>query len=207
MSGRSIKALPGNLTPQQPLQKPGQIVRNVIDMDGVAAFQLPVLAQHFLCTVGHDQYRGHAELVRHDEVAREVLEHRRFRGIDRVVPQKFLIGLRRRFRLEPGGDDVEHAVEMSDEAETIQHRIDMIDRAIGQDQLAAGQSRDRFAHRRIWLQRRVVDPVHIGEIIVGAYAMLGHHAAHGGAVAAVIVLLDQPRFLKRDLQPGRRRTR
>ncbi len=40
------------------------------------------------------------------------------------------------------------------------------------------------------LQRRVVDPVHIGEEIVGADAMLGHHAAHRGAVAAVVVLLD-----------------
>ena len=56
-----------------------------------------------------------------------------------MVAQEFLIGLRRGFRLEIGGDDVEHAVEMSDEAEPRQHRIDMVDRTVGQDQLAAGQ--------------------------------------------------------------------
>ena len=48
----------------------------------------------------------------------------------------------------------------------------------------------------------MIDPVHISEIIVGAHAVLGHHAAHGGAVAAVIILLDHARLLGRNLQPG-----
>ena len=37
---------------------------------------------------------------------------------------------------------------------------------------------------------------------LGAHTVFGHHAAHGGAIASVIVLLDPPRFLRRDLQPG-----
>ena len=48
----------------------------------------------------------------------------------------------------------------------------------------------------------MIDLVHIGEIVVGAHAVLGHHAAHGGAVAAVIVLLDHAGFFRRDLQTG-----
>jgi hypothetical protein len=32
--------------------------------------------------------------------------------------------------------------------------------------------------------------------------MLGHHAAHGGAIAAVIVLLDSSGFVRGDLEPG-----
>ena len=86
------------------------------------------------------------------------------------------------------------------DAEPLQHRVGMVGRAVGQDQLASGQFCDRRAHRRIGLQRRMIDLVHIGEIVVGAHAVLGHHAAHGGAVAAVIVLLDHARFLRRNLQ-------
>ena len=48
----------------------------------------------------------------------------------------------------------------------------------------------------------MIDLVHIGEVVVGLHAMLGHHAAHAGAVAAVIVLLDHPRFLGGNLQKG-----
>jgi hypothetical protein len=48
----------------------------------------------------------------------------------------------------------------------------------------------------------MIDLVHIGEIIIGAHAMLGHHAAHRGAVAAVVVFLDPARFLRRNLEPG-----
>src|SRR5690349_4193532 len=39
---------PQGLSLRQLLQKPGQIVRDVIDMCGAAAFQLPVLAHDFL---------------------------------------------------------------------------------------------------------------------------------------------------------------
>ena len=46
----------------------------------------------------------------------------------------------------------------------------------------------------------MIDPVHIGQIIVGVHAVLGHHAAHAGAVAAVIVLLDHAGFFRRDLE-------
>src|ERR1700716_3032113 len=48
----------------------------------------------------------------------------------------------------------------------------------------------------------LVDLVHIGEIVVGAHAMFGHHAAHGGAIAAVVVLLDPARFGGGYLEPG-----
>ena len=36
-----------------------------------------------------------------------------------------LIGLRRRFGLELGGDDVEHRIEMPHKAQPLQHGIDM----------------------------------------------------------------------------------
>src|SRR3981081_2577853 len=42
--------------------------------------------------------------------------------------------------------------------------------------------------------------VHIGEVVVGAHAMFGHHAAHAGAVAAVIILLDPARLARVHLE-------
>src|SRR6478609_3656846 len=48
----------------------------------------------------------------------------------------------------------------------------------------------------------MVDLVHIGEVVVGAHAVLGHHAAHAGAVAAIIILLDPARFVRRDPEKG-----
>ena len=116
--------------------------------------------------------------------------------------KEFLIGLRRRLRFKFGGDDIEHRLEMRPDAEPLQNLVGMVGRAVGQDQFAPGKFGDRRAHRRVRLQWRMIDLMHIGEIIVGAHAVLGHHAAHGGAIAAVVVFLDPARFLRRNLEPG-----
>src|SRR5664279_5950982 len=89
---------------------------------------------------------------------------------------------------------------MRTDAEPLQDLVGMVSRAVGQDQLAPRQLRDGIAHRRIWLQRRMIDLVYISEIVIGTHAMLGHHAAHGGAIAKIIVLLDPPRFVRGDLE-------
>src|ERR1700694_4594719 len=112
------------------------------------------------------------------------------------------MGPRPRLWPQPGGDDVEYPLEMRPNAEPLQDLVGMVGRAVGQDQLASGEFRDRSSHRRVRLQRRMIDFVHVSEIVVGMHAMLGHHAAHGGAVAAVIVLLDPARFLRGYLEPG-----
>src|SRR5690349_17265700 len=77
----------------QTLQKPRQVVGDVVDIRIVAAFQLPSLAYHLLAAVRYHQYRRHAELMGNDEVAREIFEHRRLRGIDPEIPEEFSIGL------------------------------------------------------------------------------------------------------------------
>src|SRR5437899_377249 len=94
-----------------PFQESGQVVGDMIDMGRVAAFELPVLAKHFAGLFRHDQNGGHAERMWHFEVAREVLEHGRLAGIDAMGPEEAVVGLRRWFRLELGGDDVEHRSE------------------------------------------------------------------------------------------------
>lgn len=98
------------------------------------------------------------------------------------------------------GDDVEHVFEILFDAETFEHLAGMGAGAVGEDQLAAGKFSDRSAHRRIWLQRRVVNLMDVFEKVVGLEAVLGHHAAHGGAVTAVIVFLNPEGLVLRDIQ-------
>ena len=172
----------------------------MIDVGRVAALHLPVLADHLPGAVGNHQHGGHAEVVGDREIARQVLEHRRAGGIDPVPVEKAPVGARRGLRLQFGGDDVEHRLEMVRETEPRQHLAGVVGRAVGQDQLAAGQGGDRRPHRRVGLQRRVVDPVDIGKEVVGGDAVLGHHAAHRGAEALVVVLLDAEGFLGRYVQ-------
>ena len=50
--------------------------------------------------------------MRRFEVARQILEHRGLCRIDAVAREEAVIGLRQRLRLELGGDDVEHVLEM-----------------------------------------------------------------------------------------------
>src|ERR1700722_10729616 len=138
--------------------------------------------------------------MRDHEVARQILKHRRPGWIDGVIPQEFAIGPWRRLGFEIGGDDVEHRLEVLFNPKPRQNRAGMVGRAIGQDQLAPGQFGDRSTHRRVGLERRMIDLVHVSKVIVGAHAVFAHHAAHAGAVAAVIILLDDARFLLRDFQ-------
>ena len=181
-------------------QKARQIVGHVIDMRGVAAFHFPGLAQHLARAFRHHQHGGHAERMRHGEIAREILEHRGARRIDAVRFQEAVVGLRQRLRLEIGLVDVEHVLEMHVDVEPPHHGVGVRARAVGEDQLAAGQFLDRGAERGVRLERRMVDVVHEGEIVVRVHPVLGHHAAHRGAVALVVVLLHAERFVVADLQ-------
>ena len=169
-------------------------------MVGVAAFHLPVLAEYLARARGHHQHRGHAERVRNGEIARQVLEHGGARRIDAVRLQEAVVGLRQRLRLQLGGDDVEHVVEVLMDGERPHHRVGVLARAVGEDELAAGQPLDRGAERGVRLERRMIDLVHIGEVVVRVHPVLGHHPAHRGAVAAVIVLLHAERLVAAHLE-------
>ena len=46
----------------------------------------------------------------------------------------------------------------------------------------------------------MIDLMHVSEIVVGGNAVLGHHAAHASAVAAIIILLDSPRLVRGHFQ-------
>ena len=76
--------------------------------------------------------------------------------------------------------------------EAVDHALEILDK---------GEA--RVAERRVRLQRRMVDLVDVGEIVVGRDAVQGHHAAHGGAEAQIVILLDLSRLLRRHVQPAR----
>src|SRR6266550_3864448 len=84
------------------LQEGDKVIGDMVDMRGVAAFELPVLAQHFAGAGGHHQHGGHAKLMGYCGVAREVFEHGGARGLDGVRLEEARIGHRRWFRLKLG---------------------------------------------------------------------------------------------------------
>ena len=172
----------------------------MIDVGRVAPFQFPGFAKNVSLPFRHHQHGRHAERVRRFEVARQILEHGGLGGIDVVPGEESLVDLRQRLGIEIGGGDVEHVLEMVVDFEPLHHRVGVLARAVGEDELAARQLFERGAERRIGLERRMVDLVHELEIVVRLHAMLGHHSAHGGAVAPVIVLLHAKRLVLRHLQ-------
>ena len=138
--------------------------------------------------------------MRRRQIAREVLEHGGLARVDAVARQKSLVGFLRRFGFEFGGDDVEHVLEMLVDFEPLHHRVGVLAGAVGEDELAAGQFLERRAERRVGLERRVIDLVHVFEIVVRIEPVLGHQAAHGGAVTLVIILLHPERLVLRHFE-------
>ena len=120
--------------------------------------------------------------------------------IDVVAGEEALVDLRLRLRFELGRSDVEHVVEVMFDFEPAQHRVGMRARAVGQDELAAGELRDRRAERGVGRQRRVIDLMHDLQKLIRLQAVLLHQAAHGRAVAPVIILLQPERLVVGDLQ-------
>ena len=133
-----------------PRKKAGKVVGDMIDMRRVAAGELPVLAQHDAGAFGHHQHGGHAERMRHFEIAREILEDRGLRRIDVVAGEKALIDLRPRLRLELGRLDIEDVVEMLADFEPAHHRVGMVPRAVGEDEFAARAVRRWRRRARGW---------------------------------------------------------
>ena len=85
------------------------------------------------------------------EIARQIFEHRGLGRIDVVALKKAIVGLARRLRVQFGGDDVEHVLEMPVHLEPPHHRVGVLAGAVGEDELAPRQSLERGAERRIWL--------------------------------------------------------
>ncbi len=182
------------------LKKSGKVVGQMVDMRLVAAAQFPIFAKHFALAFRHHQHGCHAERMRRFQIARQVLEHGRLGRIDLMQRQETLVGLQRRLRLELGSDDVEHVLKMLVDLQPPHHRVGMLARAVGEDELAAGQFLERRAQRRIGLERRVIDLVHVVEVGVRIEPVLGHQPAHGGAVALVIILLHAEGLVLRHFQ-------
>ena len=172
----------------------------MIDVGRIASLELPGLAENFALAFRHHQHSCHAQRVWGFEIACQILEHRRSRRVDTVAREEAFIDLRQRFRIEVRSGDVEHIFEVMMNVELLHHRIGVLARAVGEDQLAAGKFFQRGTECRIRRERRMVDPMHEVEIVVGTHAVFGHHSAHGRAVAPVIILLQAERFVFRDLQ-------
>ena len=82
-----------------------------------------------------------------------------------MLVEKALIGRGLRLRDEIGGDDVENILEHFIKAERLGGAQGVVARAVGEDQLAAGQGGDGAGQRMVRDQTRPVDVMGEGEII------------------------------------------
>ena len=103
--------------------------------------------------------------------------------------QEAVVGLRQRLGFKLTGHDIEHILEMVLDREPLHDGVGMRPGAVGEDELAAGELFQRRAERRVGLDGRMIDLVDIFQKIVGTHTVFDHHAAHGGAVAAIKILL------------------
>src|SRR3990167_4732321 len=85
-------------------EEAAEVVGQIVDMVVVAALELPVLVEDFAGPAGHHENRTHAEHLGHDEVAGEVLEHRRVRRRHPGRRDEAVVGLARRLRQKLGPD-------------------------------------------------------------------------------------------------------
>src|SRR5262249_16797400 len=106
-------------------------------------------------------------------------------------------------RLERRRADVEHILEMVADLEPLEHRVGVLAGAVGENELAPLELRDRGAERRVRRQRRVVDLMHHLQKLIRLEAVLRHQPAHGCAVALVIILLQPERLVVGDFQEVR----
>ena len=72
----------------------------MIDVRGVAPRHFPAFAHNLRGRRRHHQHGGHAERVRHFEIARQVLEQRGARRVDAVAGEETVIDLRLRLGIE-----------------------------------------------------------------------------------------------------------
>ena len=103
--------------------------------------------------------------------------------------QELVVGLRRRLRLQFGGDDVEHRFEMLGYAEPLQHRAGMVGRAVGQNQ---GATINSFLSQTAQLTSALADRDElIGQVITNLNTVLGSLSAQSGKFDEAVTSLSQ----------------
>ena len=131
------------------------------------------------------------------EVARHVLDEQRARGSMPNARAQPGIGRRRAAWARRSIAWMSWiASKLLAEAEPVEHlqRIGRV--AVGEDELAPRQPRDRRGQRRVLLEHVHLDIVDVGEEIVRIDVVLGHQPGQRRAVAVEILLLHAPRLVR-----------
>lgn len=149
------------------------------------------------------QNRRHAERVRHLEVHRHVLEHRRAGRCDAVALDHPLEGS----SLGLGGEvtrlDTANVLEQVEHADLAGHSLGMPAGAVGEDQPAALQLLDRCSQPGVGLNDAEVDVVNVVEERLWLDPMNSHQAVQGRAELLVIGLAEVLGLLEGDTQQAR----
>ena len=178
--------------------EPGEEFREIVgdevrDADGVGDCSVAGLAVIEASGLGRHQGRGHAFGLRHGEVSRQVLEHRRRSGIDPTSLEKSVIGGLGRFWRQLRRDYVERILEQPIETELPCGEDRMVSRAVGEDQLSPGQPFDFAGQDRIGLEAGAINVVDEFEKALGLIQALLDEPAQGRAMARIIMLVQRLR--------------
>ena len=150
-AARFCQARRRRLSNGDPVQEARQIVGDVVDVRRVAALAAPsprgtprAWPGGTTSTVVMPSACGTSRLrARSSNIAARL-------RIDAVLVEEAVVDLRQRLRIEVGGGDVEHVLEMPVDVEPLHHRLGVLAGAVGEDQLAAGQPLDRVAELPGW---------------------------------------------------------
>ena len=151
-----------------------------------------------------DPHRGHAQRLGGGEIARHVLDEDTRVRLYTECRDHRRVALGLGLGAVGAGVDVVDRLEAFAETQPREHlgRIGCV--AIGEDQFAAGQPRDRLGEPAILAQHVEIDIVDVREIVVRIDVMRRHQPRHRGAVLLEILFLDAPR-LDRIVDPERLR--
>ena len=121
-------------------------------------------------------------------------KHRRLRRVDRIALEEDVVGLAVGLGGEVRVREVEHVLEMVEDADLGRDRLGVLARAVGEDEPAPGQPLDRVAQGGVELDVAVVDVVHeVHEIVGDRWRARSSAPAGSLPVAVVVVLLQRPR--------------
>ena len=147
-----------------------------------------------------DENRGHAHVMRYDEIAGHVLKHGGFTRIDVVAVNNGSVSSLFRLRDIVSGFDTEDAVEQAAETKPVSHVLRMGPRPICEDNFTSGQFSDRLSELRGGFDPRNIDIVYIFKKVTWFYPMFGHQPAQGGAMPMIVSLLDVSRLIMANIE-------
>ena len=141
-----------------------------------------------------DPHRGHSKRFGRAKILRHVVDQQGVGRVDGEALAQQRIAVRVGLGPKLAGVDVVELVEMPVYAERLEHPPGIRRIAVGEDQLAPRQPRQRRRQPLVLAHAVERDVVDVGQEVVRVDLMLGHQPGQRGAVGMEMLLLHPPRL-------------